>query len=145
MPIARVRKTPTDTIQKLDQLLESCSDRQAAAELNSLGYRNWKGEPFTAKRARYVRIVYGLVSLHDRLRARGFLTAAEMARQLGVCREQVYHLGREGVLPQERYGNDERCLYAPLNGATYVQGRGGGYRSRAPTLIPTQSAKQEIV
>jgi DNA invertase Pin-like site-specific DNA recombinase len=144
-PIALVRKTLPEVIQTLDQLLETCSDREAAAQLNALGHRNWKGESFTSKRTRYVRQVYRLKSRFDRLRARGFLTGEEMARELGICLTQVHGLGREGVLPREPYGNEQRCLYAPLNGAVYVRGRGGRYRSRRPTLIPAPPSTQEAV
>jgi hypothetical protein len=143
--IALVRKTRPEVVAKLDELLERCSDREASAQLNALGYQNWKGEPFTAKRARYVRIVYGLKSRFDRLRARGFLTGAEMARELGVCTQQIANLGRDGVLTREAYSNDQRWLYAPLNGATLVNGCGGRYRPRKPTLIPAPSSTQEAV
>jgi hypothetical protein len=135
-PMALVRKTLPEVIQKLDQLLDTCSDREASVQLNALGYRNWKGEPFTTKRTRYVRLVYGLTSRFDRLRARGFLTGEEMARQLGVWVSQVHLLGRTGILPRQPYGNEERCLYAPLNGAVLVHGRGGRYRSKRAALIP---------
>ena len=139
-PIALVRKTLPEVVHELDQLLDTCSDREAAMRLNALGYRNWKGEPFTAKRTRYVRLVYSLKSRFDRLRARGFLTGEEMARQLGVCVSQIHILGRVGVLPREHYGNQRRCLYAPINGAVLVNGRGGRYRPRRPTLIPAPSS-----
>ncbi|MGA8054993.1 MAG: recombinase family protein [Burkholderiales bacterium] len=144
-PIALVRKTRPDVIQMLDQLLDTCSDREAAARLNALGYHNWKGETFTAKRVRYVRLVYGLKSGFDRLRARGFLTAEEMARQIGVCVSQVHILGRTGVLPRRKYGSDQRCLYQPLDGAVFAKGCGGRYRPRRPTLIPAPSATQEAI
>lgn len=144
-PIALVRKTRAEVVEKLDLLLDSCSDREASEQLNALGYRNWKGQPFTAKRARYVRIVYGLKSRYDRLRARGFLTAEEMAPQLGICAKQVYTLGRRGILPRECYGNDQRCLFAPLNGAKFLSGCGGRYRPRQPTLIPAPSTTQEAM
>jgi DNA invertase Pin-like site-specific DNA recombinase len=144
-PMALVRKTLTEVIHKLDQLLDTCSDREAAAQLNALGHRNWKGEPFTTRRTRYVRLSYGLKSRFDRLRERGFLTGEEMARQLGVCVSQVHLLGRAGVLPRQLSGNEERCLYAPLNGAVLVNGRGGRHRSKRPTLIPAPSSKQEAI
>ena len=144
-PIALVRKTRHEVVQKLDELLDTCSDREASMQLNALGYRNWKGEPFTAKRARYVRLVYGLKSRFERLRACGFLTAVEMAHQLGVCVSQVYILGRDGVLPRQHYGNEQRCLYAPLKGAVLVNGCGGRYRPRCPTLIPAPSPAQEAL
>jgi DNA invertase Pin-like site-specific DNA recombinase len=144
-PMALVRKTLPEVIQKLDQLLDTCSDREASVQLNALGYRNWKGESFTTKRTRYVRLVYGLTSRFDRLRARGFLTGEEMARQLGVCVSQVHLLGRAGILPRQPYGNEERCLYAPLNGAVLVHGRGGRFRSKRAALIPAPSSTQEAI
>lgn len=144
-PMALVRKTLPAVVQKLDDLLDTCSDHEASAQLNALGYRNWKGEPFTTKRARYVRLAYGLKSRFDRLRARGFLTGEEMARQIGVCVSQVHILGRDGVLPRQYYGNEQRCLYAPLNGAVLINGCGGRYRPRRPTLIPSPSPTQEAL
>lgn len=142
-PMALVRKTLPEVIQKLDQLLDTCSDREASVQLNALGYRNWKGELFTTKRTRYVRLIYGLASRFDRLRARGFLTGEELARQLGVCESQIHRLGREGILPRQLYGNEERCLYEPLNGAVLIPGRGGRHRSKRPVLIPAPSSTQE--
>jgi len=144
-PMALVRKTLPDTIEMLDRLLDTCSDKAAATLLNTLGHRNWKGEPFTAKRVCHVRLTYGLKSRFDRLRARGFLTAREMTRQLGICLEQVYILGREGVLPRQLYGNEQRCLYAPVDGAMLVRGIGGRYRSTRPMLIPAPTSTQETV
>src|ERR1017187_1242791 len=84
-------------------------------------------------------------TLTDRLRDRGFITAEEMAHELGLCLSQVHNLGREGILPRQRYGNEQRCLYAPINGAVLVRGRGGRYRSRRPALIPAPTSTQETV
>jgi DNA invertase Pin-like site-specific DNA recombinase len=145
LPMARVRKTLPEVVQMLDQLLETCSDREAATQINALGFGNCKGEPFTAKRVAYLRRIYQLKSRCGRLRDRGFISAEEMARELGVCISQVQNLGREGILPRQRYGNEQRCLYAPLNGAVLVRGRGGRYRSRRPALIPAPKSTQEIV
>ncbi len=145
LPMSQVRKTPPEVIHRLDQLLETCSDREAAAHINTLGFGNWKGEPFTAKRVRYLRHIYQLKSRFDRLRDRGFITADQVARDLGVCLTQVHHLGREGILPRQRYGNDQRCLYAPLNGAVLVKGAGGRYRPRRPALIPAPTSTQETI
>jgi DNA invertase Pin-like site-specific DNA recombinase len=144
-PIALIRKTRSDVVVALDELLERCSDDEASSALNARGYRNWKGQPFTAKRTRYLRIAYRLTSRFERLRARGYLTGVEMARQARICLEQVHILGREGILPREHYGQGLRCLYAPLNGATLVKGAGGRYRPRRPKLIPARSSTQETV
>lgn len=144
-PMALVRKTPAATIEALSQLLDTCSDKAAAAQLNALGHRNWKGELFTAKRVSLVRRTYALKCRFDHLRASGYLTAREMTHQLGVCLEQVYILARAGILPRERYGNGYRSLFAPLNGAQLANGVGGRYRPRRPKLIPATSSSRETV
>ena len=144
-PMALVRKTLPAVVNKLDQLLDTCSDREAAVQLNALGHRNWKGEAFTTKRAAYVRQMYGLKSRFDRLRARGYLTGNEVAQQLRICISRVHDLGRKGILPRTSYGNEERCLYKPLNGAMLVNGRGGRGSTTHPRLIPAPSSTQEVV
>jgi DNA invertase Pin-like site-specific DNA recombinase len=144
-PMALVRKTLPAVVTKLDHLLNTCSDREAAVQLNALGHRNWKGEAFTTKRAAYVRQMYGLKSRFDRLRARGYLTGNEVAQQLRICITRVHDLGREGILPRTSYGNEERRLYKPLNGAVLVNGRGGRGNTTRPRLIHVPSSTQEVV
>ena len=61
-PMAQIRKTPPETITGLDRLLETHTDEATARELNRSGFRNWKGEPFTAKRVRSTRRSYGLLT-----------------------------------------------------------------------------------
>lgn len=129
LPIAILRKTHPVIVQKLDQLLVTCSDREAAAELNAVGYRNWRKEPFTARKVRQLRRNYKLPSRFERLRARGLLSAQEMARKLDLPLHTIYQLARTGVLHREHYGNTDRCLFQ-LNDS----------RSRPPTpskvLVP---------
>jgi len=135
VPTPRVLKTPAETRQALDRLLESCSDPEAAKKLNAAGHRNWLGQPFTAKGVCILRQHCGFKTRFERLRARGCLTVHEMAKRLGLCTTTVYNLGRAGVLPQQRYGNDNRCLYEPLNGAVLIRGKGGRYRSTQARLV----------
>ena len=63
-----------------------------------MGHKNWKGEPYTAKRLRSTRRVYGLPSYRERekkrLREQDFSTAAEVAEQLGLTPGTVRALGR---------------------------------------------------
>lgn len=144
-PIAQIRKTLPDVVAKIDALLETCSDQQVAAELNALGHQNWRGETFTAKKVTNLRNAYHLVSRHDRLRARGMLTAHEVAAQLKVGATTVHDWGRVGVLQVHRYGNDRRCLYAPPGDVVVVKGQGGRYRVVPPRLIPVQSTEQGAI
>jgi len=144
-PMFLLRKTPAATIEMLKGLLETCSDKAAAAHLNALDYHNWKGQPFTARRVSLVRRTYQLQNRFDRLRSAGYLTAREMSRHLGICLEQVYILGRAGILSRERYGNAQRCLFAPLKDAQLLNGIRGRYRPRRPKLIPAPTSSQETV
>jgi DNA invertase Pin-like site-specific DNA recombinase len=138
-PIALIRKTRPEVVKAIDEMLETCTDRQVARRLNELGYRNWKGDRFTYTKVILVRKAYQLKSPFQRLRERGMLTAVEIARQLGVCATSVNHWGRAGYLRRHLYGNHERCLYEPLGDVALVKGSGGRYGSRPPQFIPASS------
>lgn len=61
VPMAVIRKTKAEVVATLDRLLETHTDQQAADALNAIGYRNWRGEPFTSKRIISVRCAYKLI------------------------------------------------------------------------------------
>jgi len=93
--IAQIRKTPPDVVKLIDELLETSTDMQAAARLNELGHRNWRGEPFSPKKVLVVRNAYKLRSRFERLRERGMLTgdSAVCSPSLvaRVCRARGQH------------------------------------------------------
>lgn len=135
-PSPRVCKTSAAVIEQLDELFKTSSDREAGIQLNALGMRDWRGQAFTTKRVRSVREHCGLASRFERLRADGYLTAREMAQQIGICAGRVYQLGMSGFLPRQSYGNGERWLYAPLKGLVFVRGHGAPYHPVPARLIP---------
>ena len=141
-PIALVRKTLPHVVQLIDELLESCTDRQVAKRLNELGHHNWRGDPFTLKKVTLVRATYGLKSRFQRLRERGMLTSGELARRFGVCPTTVNHLGRQGVLKRHTYDGDHRYLYEPPGDVSLVKGAGSRYGGRPPRLIPVPPTAQ---
>lgn len=124
MPMGLIRKSTPEVIAVLDQLLETCSDMRAAQRLNEMGYGNWRQEPFTYTKVMRLRKAYKLSSLYERLRARGFLTAQELAAQLGVCSASVHQWGAKGLLEREIYGG-QHCLYRPVDERTFVKPRIG--------------------
>ena len=105
----------------MDRLLETHGDEGAARELNAMGCRNWKGEPYTAAHVGRVRRAYGLPNHLERetkrLRDQGFSTAAEVAAQLGFNERVVRLLGRTAtdarvervIVPTE--GRRRYCMY----------------------------------
>jgi len=125
VPMAVIRKTKAAAVEALDRLLETCTDKQAADQLNAMGFRNWKGQPFTSKKVITVRCAYKLKSRKSRLIARGFLTAEELAKRFGVSAGTICQWGRTGLLRRERYDNNVRCLYAPMGSKMIQKGKGG--------------------
>lgn len=141
-PIALVRKTLPHVVQLIDELLETCTDVEVASRLNELGHRNWRGDSFTHKKVRLVRIAYGLKGRFQRLREQGMLTSSELARRFGVCPTTVNHLGRQGILKRHTYDSDHRYLYEPPGDVTLLRGAGSRYGGRPPKLIPVQPTEQ---
>ncbi|ECG8508693.1 helix-turn-helix domain-containing protein [Salmonella enterica subsp. diarizonae] len=144
-PIAQIRKTLPEVVAKIDELLETCSDRQTAAHLNELGYKNWRGEQFTMKKVINIRNTYNLKSRFVRLRERGMLTAKELASQLGVSPTTIYQWGQSGFLQQHRYGNLHRCLFSPVGNVILVKGQGGRYSATGPSFIAVHSTTQGAI
>ncbi len=141
-PIALVRKTNPEVVSKVDKLLETCSDKEIAVRLNAQGYRNWRGQEFTAKKIISLRCTYRLKTRFERLREQGMLTGYELARQLGVSATTIHQLGRSGLLRRHLYGNKHRCLYEPVGAVTLIKGSGGRYGSRQPALIAVPPTEQ---
>jgi len=145
MPMARVRKTREEVMKAMDELLDTCSDREVAAHLNQRGYTNWKGIAFTAKMVAYIRRTYQISSRFERLRSRGLLTGDEMATQLKVSPTTVHQWGREGRLRRQLYGNKHRCLYEPLHDCILIKGTGGRHPTQPVFIINAQSTKQDAL
>jgi hypothetical protein len=143
-PIALIRKTPPEVINKIDELLASCTDQEVARQLNELGLKNWRGEPFTSKKVLVIRNAYHLKGRFERLRERGLLTAHEMATQLAVCPTTIYSWAQDGFLREHRYGNEHRCLYEPLENVTITKGQ-GGRKATPPIFMTDLTTKQGAV
>jgi DNA invertase Pin-like site-specific DNA recombinase len=141
-PMSVIRKTPSQVVALINELLETSTDRQIAQRLNELGHRNWRGEAFTMKKVILVRETYSLTSRFERLRERGMLTGEEVAKQLGVSTTTVHQLGRQGLLARHLYGNNHRCLYEPPGNVRLIKGAGSRYGGRPPQLIAVQPPQQ---
>ena len=120
-PIAQIRKPPLETVVAADRLLETHGDEGTARELNAMGCRNWKGEPYTAAHVGRIRRACGLPNHTERemrrLRDQGFSTAAEVAAQLGLNERVLRRLGKTAtdarvervIVPTE--GRRRYCMY----------------------------------
>ena len=143
-PMALVRKTKPEVIQALDVLLDTCTDTEAAQQLNIAGYRSWQHRPFTNKTVGFVRRTYGLRSCCDRLLAKGYRRGADIAKELGVSATFIHDLGRDGLLHRHRYGGATGCLYEPLDGIKIIPGVTGRHPRRAH-VINVRASTQETV
>ena len=144
IPMAVIRKAESEVVATLDRLLETYTDQQAADALNAPGYRNWRNEPFNAKKVISVRCAYRLKGRRDRLLDKGFIPAEDLAQRLEVSVGTIHQWGRSGFLRRQRYDNNVRCLYKPV-GSMKIQKGQGGRRPRPPILINTRRSKQETV
>jgi hypothetical protein len=143
-PMSAIRKTTPDVVRIVDELLETCTDRQVAARLNELGYTNWQGQSFTVKKVTAIRMTYQIQSRFERLRKRGMLTGEELADQLGVSATAIHTWGRQGILKRHLYGNEHRCLYEPLGNVVLVPGK-GGRKPTAPSFVVASSSQQGAI
>ena len=109
----QAKRTPTDTIALLDQLLDQHTDSAAADELNAAGHQSGSGKPFNATIVVHIRQKYQLPSHAKRLRARGMLTVTEIAGHLGVHPATVKNWGRAGLLVSHKANDKNERLYEP--------------------------------
>jgi DNA invertase Pin-like site-specific DNA recombinase len=140
--LPKMRKFKPAIIAQLDQLLETCTDQEAADRLNALGHRNWEKQPFTAEKVINIRFNYKLKSHYQRLRDRGLLRPNELAQRFGVSIWTVHEWGREGLLPRRRYQNG-RYLYEPVKPGTITR-TGLGGRMIPLFTAPRRSTKETV-
>jgi DNA invertase Pin-like site-specific DNA recombinase len=117
------KKFKPELIAKVDQLLDTSSDEETAKQLNALGFRAWKSQPFTASKVRNIRINYQLKSRLERLRSQGWLEAEELAPRLGVAVITLHAWGKAGLLPRV-FCDHKHCLYEPVKSVTIKRGPG---------------------
>lgn len=97
----------------IDQLLDTHTDGDIATVLNARGYLSGSRHAFRPRIVHNIRRCYGLRSRYDRLRRRGLLTQAEIARRLNISVATVKVWGHHGLLPRHIYNDKHECLYEP--------------------------------
>lgn len=110
-PSWQLRQTPTAVVAEIDRLLEGHTDHETAELLNASGMRSGEGLPFRRLMVRRIRIDYGLKTQYERLRARGLLSATEIARYLKVCTATIADWRRAGLLKAFQYNDNGQYLY----------------------------------
>jgi DNA invertase Pin-like site-specific DNA recombinase len=106
-----MRKTPTATIGEIDLLFETYTDGQAAEELNRRGVKSSMGQRFTPTIVAKLRRAHGLSSRYERLRRKGLLTKAEIAKELDVHWSTIGVWHQHGLLKGYDYNDKGERLY----------------------------------
>lgn len=109
----QARQTDPDTLKLLDQLLNAHTDADTADALNRAGHRSGTGAPFTPRIVLGLRRNHALPSHADRLRARGLLTADEIADRLAVHPSTIKAWRRAGLLTTHKANDKNMRLYEP--------------------------------
>ena len=69
-----------------------------------------------------------------RLLDKGFVRAEDLAKRFGVSVTTIHQWGRRGLLRRQRYDNDVRCLYEPVDSLLITRGK-GGRKPKQPVLV----------
>jgi DNA invertase Pin-like site-specific DNA recombinase len=132
LPLAAydLRRTPAAIVEVIRVLATEQTDRQVADTLNGRGLRSGTGQPFHRLVIRHIRKTYGIPSLAEHLRNAGWLTAPEIAAQLGVHQATAKRFGREGVLRARRADDADQILFEPPTGPLPRAHAGKRFRDR---------------
>lgn len=108
-------KTPKETVQAVDKLLDLYAEDEIAEILTRDGYRTGRRRgAFTLCIVRNIRLGYDLKSRFDRLREKGLLTIFEIATKLGVHPATIRNWRDRHLLKAYRYNAKDECLYEDI-------------------------------
>jgi hypothetical protein len=113
-PFAQSRLTAPETLAAMDRLLEEYTDAEVAEQLNQQGYRSFDGLLFQSIHVYQLRRHHNIPDRYARLRARGMLTAEELAIHYGVSAQVIWRRYHQGRIAGVRYNDRGSCLFSPL-------------------------------
>jgi DNA invertase Pin-like site-specific DNA recombinase len=105
--------TPKTTLAVLDELLNTTTFAQAAATLTNRGLTDGAGRPFTSEQVRYHCFFYKIPTRAQRLHARGLLTLADTAAQLGAHPFTIKRWRELGLLQAEQSSDAPSYMFHP--------------------------------
>ena len=141
------RKTPAAIVEKIRALAGEQTDTQMAATLNGDSLRSGTGQPFSRLVIRHIRQTYGIPGMAEHLHHAGWLTASEMAGQLGVHFTTAKRFAHEGLLRAVRADGRGRLLFAPPTGPLPRAQQGKRYgdrRRRCPPVCATDAERGAV-
>jgi len=109
-------RTPATIVEQVRTLAAQETDRQIVQKLNARELRSGRGKPFTPRSVKAIRASYGIESFHEHLRKAGWLSEAEMAKQLAVHPTTARRFAHEGILRALRANDKGELLFEPIAG-----------------------------
>jgi DNA invertase Pin-like site-specific DNA recombinase len=109
--VGQLRKTKAEIVAQIDRLLDQCTDSEIAAQLNKKGWRSSTNQPFSRRIIFSLRIDHKLPSRTERLRAKGLLTARQIAELIGTKPLLVDYWRQQGLLKGIRLNDKNEYLY----------------------------------
>lgn len=125
-----LRRTPATIVEMIRALATEQTDHQIATTLNGRWLRTGTGQSFHRVRVHVIRQAYAIPSRAAHLRSAGWLTAPEIAAQLGVHHTTAKRFAREGVLRAVRADDKGTILFEPPTGARPRAHPGKRFRDR---------------
>jgi len=106
-----LRQTPETVVTEINRLLDDHTEGEIADLLNSKGMISGEGKRFNRTMVARIRSNYDLEARYSRLRARGMLTLAEIAKRLGISAATAKTWRRAGLLRSHRYNDRGETLF----------------------------------
>ena len=113
LPSPLLRKTSSEVVSQIDQLLDHNTERQIATKLDGMGYKTGTGQKLTHLNIHFIQRLYKLKSRYDRLRQAGKLTQEEISVMLKISPQTVIKWRKAGLLKGYQYSNKNEYLYEP--------------------------------
>ncbi len=113
LPAWALRKTSPEVVAEVDRLLDDYTEAQIARLLTERGFRSGTGQAINPMMVSRVRQRYRLAPRYQRLRDRGLLTMAEVARTFGICLATAKVWRRAGLLRAHAYNDKPQYLFEP--------------------------------
>ena len=112
--------TAPEPLAAMDRLLEEYTDAEVAEQLNQLGYRTFDGLLFQSIHIYQLRRHHRIPDRYTRLRAKGMLTAKELASRYGVSAQVIWRRYHQGHIVGVRYNERGSCLFLPPDEEQHV-------------------------
>jgi len=123
-------RTPAEIVELIRALATEQTDAQIAQNLNARCLRSGRKNSFARLIVRHIRLTYGIPSYAEHLRSQGWLTAPEVAAQMGVHFVTAKRFAAEGVLRAVRADDRGEILFEPPTGPLPKAQPGKRFRDR---------------